>query len=187
MSPLSFSTPAAAPEIFVPWPRLEFNCVAGTTGWFADLKPVSQSIGEGGTALVWSANFSVGVNLFLDAVAHTAALSRRSQITPRGAGKFITHKKKMRLPARCKNSLKKCERQVMRVPSTSAPAVPGRIRAHTKSASIPSRHHHFAAHGAQPRRFCARRFAGSSLDRWQEGCLRISRNSRSVVAAMKRG
>jgi 4-hydroxy-tetrahydrodipicolinate reductase len=71
---IEFSTPAAAPENIRALAALGINCVAGTTGWFADLKPVSQSIGEGGTALVWSTNFSVGVNLFLEAVAHTAAL-----------------------------------------------------------------------------------------------------------------
>jgi len=71
---IEFSTPHAAPENICALAALGINCVAGTTGWFADLKAVSESIGKGGTALVWSANFSVGVNLFLDAVAHTAAL-----------------------------------------------------------------------------------------------------------------
>jgi 4-hydroxy-tetrahydrodipicolinate reductase len=71
---MEFTTPAAAPENIRALAALGINCVAGTTGWFDHLPSVSESIGQNGTALVWSANFSVGVNLFLEAVAHTAAL-----------------------------------------------------------------------------------------------------------------
>src|SRR5260370_6388263 len=50
------------------------NSVVGTTGWYDDLASVREAITKSGTGLVWAPNFSVGVNLFLQAVAHTAAL-----------------------------------------------------------------------------------------------------------------
>jgi 4-hydroxy-tetrahydrodipicolinate reductase len=71
---VEFTTPAAAPENLATLAQLGVNSVAGTTGWFDHLPAVSESIRANNTALVWSANFSVGVNLFLQAVAHTAAL-----------------------------------------------------------------------------------------------------------------
>jgi 4-hydroxy-tetrahydrodipicolinate reductase len=71
---IEFTTPSAAPGNICALASFGINCVAGTTGWFDQLPSVSEAIRHSGTALVWSANFSVGVNLFLDAVAHTAAL-----------------------------------------------------------------------------------------------------------------
>jgi 4-hydroxy-tetrahydrodipicolinate reductase len=53
-------------------------CVAmGTTGWMEELPVVRQAVMRAGTGLVWAPNFSVGVNLFLQVVAHTAALFAR--------------------------------------------------------------------------------------------------------------
>jgi 4-hydroxy-tetrahydrodipicolinate reductase len=53
-------------------------CVAtGTTGWMEELPAVREAVMQAGTGLVWAPNFSVGVNLFLQAVAHTAALFAR--------------------------------------------------------------------------------------------------------------
>lgn len=53
-------------------------CVAvGTTGWMEELPVVRKAVMRAGTGLVWAPNFSVGVNLFLQAVAHTAALFAR--------------------------------------------------------------------------------------------------------------
>jgi 4-hydroxy-tetrahydrodipicolinate reductase len=71
---IEFTTPAAAPENIRALASFGINCVAGTTGWFDQLSSVGEAIRHNATALVWSANFSVGVNLFIDAVAHTAAL-----------------------------------------------------------------------------------------------------------------
>jgi 4-hydroxy-tetrahydrodipicolinate reductase len=71
---IEFSTPAAAPENLRTLAGWGVNSVAGTTGWFESLPAVSEAVGKHKTALVWSANFSVGVNLFLQAVAQTSAL-----------------------------------------------------------------------------------------------------------------
>jgi 4-hydroxy-tetrahydrodipicolinate reductase len=71
---VEFSTPAAAPENLRTLAGLGVNSVAGTTGWFERLPSVGEAVGKNNTALVWSTNFSVGVNLFFEAVAQTAKL-----------------------------------------------------------------------------------------------------------------
>ena len=48
------------------------NMVVGTTGWYEELDRVRKLVENRDTGFVYAANFSVGVNLFLD-VARTAA------------------------------------------------------------------------------------------------------------------
>jgi 4-hydroxy-tetrahydrodipicolinate reductase len=48
------------------------NMVVGTTGWHEDADRIRKLVESRGTGFVYAANFSVGVNLFLD-VARTAA------------------------------------------------------------------------------------------------------------------
>jgi len=71
---IEFTTPDAAPENVRRLAALGVNSVVGTTGWFEHLPAVREAISQGGAGMVWAPNFSVGVNLFLQAVAHTAAL-----------------------------------------------------------------------------------------------------------------
>ncbi len=74
---VEFTTPEAAPENIRRMAVLGVNSVVGTTGWFDDLPSAREAVAKSGTGLVWAPNFSVGVNLFLQAVAHTAALFAR--------------------------------------------------------------------------------------------------------------
>jgi 4-hydroxy-tetrahydrodipicolinate reductase len=71
---VEFSTPVAAPVNIRRLAVLGMNCVAGTTGWFDELPVVREAVEHGKTGLVWAANFSVGVNVFMETVAHAAAL-----------------------------------------------------------------------------------------------------------------
>ncbi len=71
---VEFTSPDAAPDNIRRLAAMGVSSVTGTTGWFGDLPSVREAVTESGTGLVWAANFSVGVNLFLQAVAHTAAL-----------------------------------------------------------------------------------------------------------------
>jgi 4-hydroxy-tetrahydrodipicolinate reductase len=48
------------------------NMVVGTTGWHGDVDRIRKLVESHGTGFVYAANFSVGVNLFLD-VARSAA------------------------------------------------------------------------------------------------------------------
>jgi 4-hydroxy-tetrahydrodipicolinate reductase len=50
-------------------------CAAvGTTGWSEELETARAAVLRGGTGLVWAANFSVGVNLFLQIAACAGGL-----------------------------------------------------------------------------------------------------------------
>jgi 4-hydroxy-tetrahydrodipicolinate reductase len=71
---VEFTSPDAAPENIRRLAALGVNSVIGTTGWFDHLPAVRETVASSGTAVVWAPNFSVGVNLFLQAVAHTASL-----------------------------------------------------------------------------------------------------------------
>jgi 4-hydroxy-tetrahydrodipicolinate reductase len=71
---IEFTSPAAAPENLRRLAALGVNAVCGTTGWYEQLPAIRQAIAESHTALVCGANFSVGVNLFLEIVSRAAAL-----------------------------------------------------------------------------------------------------------------
>jgi 4-hydroxy-tetrahydrodipicolinate reductase len=71
---VEFTLPEAAPGNIRRLATLGVNTVAGTTGWYEELPAVREAVAKSGAGLVWGANFSVGVNLFLQAVASTAAL-----------------------------------------------------------------------------------------------------------------
>jgi 4-hydroxy-tetrahydrodipicolinate reductase len=71
---IEFSTPDSAPSNIRRLAELGLNTVVGTTGWHTHLPSLRQSVTQAGTGLVWSANFSVGMNLFMQTVAHAAKL-----------------------------------------------------------------------------------------------------------------
>lgn len=52
------------------------NMVVGTTGWHQEIDRVRNLVERHGTGFLYAANFSIGVNLFLD-VARTAAAALR--------------------------------------------------------------------------------------------------------------
>jgi len=52
------------------------NMVVGTTGWYNDIDHVRKLVEQHRTGFVYAANFSVGVNLFLDIVLTAAAALR---------------------------------------------------------------------------------------------------------------
>jgi 4-hydroxy-tetrahydrodipicolinate reductase len=76
---VDFTTPQAAPENIRRLALLGVNAVVGTTGWLEQLPAAREAVEQGKTGLVWAPNFSVGVNLFLEAVAHAAALFAKHQ------------------------------------------------------------------------------------------------------------
>jgi 4-hydroxy-tetrahydrodipicolinate reductase len=71
---VEFSTPSTALENIERLAKLGVNTVVGTTGWQRDLDRACAVVEKAGTALVWGANFSVGVNLFAQIVAEAAGL-----------------------------------------------------------------------------------------------------------------
>jgi 4-hydroxy-tetrahydrodipicolinate reductase len=69
---IEFSTPSTAVANIEHLAELGVNVIVGTTGWFDKLDQVQRTVDRHGTALVWSPNFSVGVNAFLQIVATAA-------------------------------------------------------------------------------------------------------------------
>jgi len=74
---IEFSTPSAAPENIERVAQLGVNTVVGTTGWFSEMDRARKAVERAGTGLVWSPNFSVGVNIFSQVVAEAVRLISR--------------------------------------------------------------------------------------------------------------
>lgn len=71
---IEFSTPAAAPQNLEHLASLGVNVVTGTTGWTSEAGRVRSAVERGGVGLVWSPNFSVGVQVFAQIVSEAARL-----------------------------------------------------------------------------------------------------------------
>jgi 4-hydroxy-tetrahydrodipicolinate reductase len=71
---IEFSIPAAVPGNVEGIAALGVPLVVGTTGWLEQIDQVQRIIEEHHTGLVWSPNFSIGVNVFFRLVAEAARL-----------------------------------------------------------------------------------------------------------------
>ena len=71
---IEFSTPEAAPHNLERLAGLGIPVVCGTTGWFAALPRIRALFERHHTALVYSANYSIGVNVFQRLAAEAALL-----------------------------------------------------------------------------------------------------------------
>jgi 4-hydroxy-tetrahydrodipicolinate reductase len=74
---IEFSTPGSAVENIEQLAKLKVNTVVGTTGWSGEMQRARAAVERAGTGLVWSANFSVGVNIFSQLVAEAAKMMAR--------------------------------------------------------------------------------------------------------------
>ena len=71
---MDFSIPSAAMEIIGRTSALGVNLVVGTTGWLEHIDQAKAIVARHATGLVWSANYSPGVNAFFRLVAEAARL-----------------------------------------------------------------------------------------------------------------
>ncbi len=71
---IEFSTPEAAPANLLRLASLRIPTVCGTTGWYHELERVRQAVAAQGAALVWSPNFSIGMNVFQRIVSEAARM-----------------------------------------------------------------------------------------------------------------
>src|SRR5947208_14889395 len=76
---IDFSIPDAAVENIERISALGVNLVVGTTGWFEHLDHVRSVVEKNNTGLVWSPNFSIGVNAFFRLVSQAARLMANEQ------------------------------------------------------------------------------------------------------------
>jgi 4-hydroxy-tetrahydrodipicolinate reductase len=71
---IEFSTPEAAVGNIEKLAALGLPVVVGTTGWLAEMDRVRAAVEAHGIGLVWSPNFSIGVNVFSRLVREAARL-----------------------------------------------------------------------------------------------------------------
>ncbi len=71
---VEFTEPQAAVRNIEELAAAHISVVVGTTGWHNQLPRVKQIVEQEGTALVWSSNFSIGVNVFTRIVETAARL-----------------------------------------------------------------------------------------------------------------
>src|ERR1051325_4183511 len=71
---IDFSIPAAVAPNVEAIAALGVNMVVGTTGWQKEAERVRAAVERHGIGLVWSPNFSIGVNAFFRLVAEAARL-----------------------------------------------------------------------------------------------------------------
>jgi 4-hydroxy-tetrahydrodipicolinate reductase len=71
---IEFSTPEAAISNIEGLTALGVPTVTGTTGWLPEIERVRAAIAKNDGALIWSANFSIGVNVLLRAVQEVSRL-----------------------------------------------------------------------------------------------------------------
>lgn len=68
------------------------NMVVGTTGWHSETERIRKLVESRGTGFLYAANFSIGVNLFLD-VARAAAAALRHDYSGQIFERHHAHKK----------------------------------------------------------------------------------------------
>jgi 4-hydroxy-tetrahydrodipicolinate reductase len=71
---IEFSIPAAVPDNVEGIAALGVPLVVGTTGWLEHIERVKGAVETHHSGLVWSPNFSIGVNVFFRLVAEAARL-----------------------------------------------------------------------------------------------------------------
>jgi len=72
---LDFTNPASAPGNIRALAERRIPLVVGSTGWYGELPAITGMVQEAGASLLWSANFSLGMNLFFRIAAEAAKLA----------------------------------------------------------------------------------------------------------------
>ena len=72
---IEFSMPAAAVDNITALAQKKVPTVTGTTGWLDNMSEVRKAVETSGSALLWSSNFSIGVNMFYRIAWYAAELA----------------------------------------------------------------------------------------------------------------
>jgi len=89
---IDFTAPASVIANIEATVRAGKNMVVGTTGWYGELDRIRGLVEQHGTGFIYAANFSVGVNLFLD-VARAAAAALHKGYSGQIFERHHVHKK----------------------------------------------------------------------------------------------
>jgi 4-hydroxy-tetrahydrodipicolinate reductase len=69
---IDFTNPAAVLKNVKSYAEFKVPAVIGTTGWYDQIDDVAAIVNKSGLGLIWSGNFSLGVNLFFKLVEAAA-------------------------------------------------------------------------------------------------------------------
>lgn len=125
---IDFTVAAAVKRNVLACVHAKLPLVEGTTGWHTEQSAIFQTVADRGGALIYGANFSVGVNLFYRVVARAGELFARSnEYAP-----FIEeahHQQKRDAPSgtalRLYDLLKEKIQREIPIASTRAGSIPG--------------------------------------------------------------
>jgi 4-hydroxy-tetrahydrodipicolinate reductase len=73
---VEFSQPDAAVANITAAMRAGIPVVVGTTGWYESLGEITRIASETGSAILWSPNFSLGVNVMIELARYAGSLMR---------------------------------------------------------------------------------------------------------------
>ena len=73
---VEFTQPGAAVANATACLRASVPVVVGTTGWYDALPEMTRIANESGSALLWSPNFSLGVNVMIEVARYAASLMK---------------------------------------------------------------------------------------------------------------
>lgn len=71
---VDFTHPDSVVENIEKISKFKKNIVVGTTGWYDKTEEVKKVIENAGTGLIWSGNFSVGVNVYFKIIENAAKI-----------------------------------------------------------------------------------------------------------------
>ncbi|MFO7952254.1 MAG: 4-hydroxy-tetrahydrodipicolinate reductase [Bacillota bacterium] len=74
---IDFTTPETVLDNIKDYGQFELPAVIGTTGWYDQMEQVARIVKDCGIGLIWSGNFSLGVNLFFQLVKAAGNLINR--------------------------------------------------------------------------------------------------------------
>jgi len=128
---IDFSVAAAVPKNVEVCARADVPLVEGTTGWHASVGEVSRIVNEANAALIYGANFSVGVQIFYRLAARAGELLRDLESYD-GFIEEAHHKRKRDAPSGTAIQLREIVAQALGrelpIASTRAGNIPGTHR-----------------------------------------------------------
>jgi len=71
---IDFTHPSVCMENMKKLTDLKKNVVLGTTGWYDEMDKMKSMVESSGIGLIWSGNFSIGVNMFFKMIKNAAKI-----------------------------------------------------------------------------------------------------------------
>ena len=101
---IDFTVPAIVLENIDNYIKYGINAVIGTTGWYEYLQEVKEKVEKSQIGLIWSGNFSIGVNLFFRIIKQSADLMSKFPLYD-VMGYEIHHNRKIDSPSGTMNMI----------------------------------------------------------------------------------